>query len=104
MCVNKGIKVLVTTHSDYFIQEINNLIMLNQNFEGKEDFMKKQYNDRGMILSKNQVSGFICENGFIKECKKDKFGIKMENFDTTIAEINKISRHLTATITNGDDE
>ena len=44
------------------------------------------------------------QNGFIKECKKDKFGIKMENFDTTIAEINKISRHLTATITNGDDE
>ena len=29
MCVSAGLKVLVTTHSDYFIKEINNLIMLS---------------------------------------------------------------------------
>ena len=31
--VNSGVKVLITTHSDYIIKEINNLIMLNSSFE-----------------------------------------------------------------------
>ena len=34
--VTAGIKVLVTTHSDYFIREINNFIMLTNKFENKE--------------------------------------------------------------------
>ena len=33
-CINAGIKVFVTTHSDYFVKEINNLIMLSNDFHG----------------------------------------------------------------------
>ena len=44
MCVNAGVKVLVTTHSDYFIQEINNLIMLNSIDE--KDYPLKEYKKR----------------------------------------------------------
>ena len=105
MCVNKGIKVLVTTHSDYFIREINNLIMLNQNFDDKQGFLKdyREYNQT-MCLSEEKVNGYICENGTLRECQKDKFGIEMDNFDEVIIKSSKISRRLKATITNGDDE
>ena len=105
MCVNKGIKVLVTTHSDYFIREINNLIMLNQNFDDKQGFLDdyREYNQT-MFLSEEKVNGYICENGTLRECPKDKFGIEMDNFDKVILKSSKISRHLKATITNGDDE
>ncbi|TOQ30349.1 AAA family ATPase, partial [Vibrio parahaemolyticus] len=40
---NSGIKVLITTHSDYLIREINNFIMLSQNFDEKEQIMN-EYN------------------------------------------------------------
>lgn len=36
--VNNGIKVAVSTHSDYFIKEINSLIMLKNSFEEKMIF------------------------------------------------------------------
>ncbi len=100
MCVNAGVKVLVTTHSDYFIQEINNLIMLNSIDE--KDYPLKEYK-KEMILSEKKVSGYICEKGTINECKIDKFGLEVTIFDNTIAKINKISRHLTATLGNEDD-
>ena len=39
--VNFGMTILITTHSDYLIKEINNLIMLNGSFEDKEEVMKQ---------------------------------------------------------------
>ena len=39
--VNSGTKVLITTHSDYIIKEINNLIMLNSSFEDKDEILEE---------------------------------------------------------------
>ena len=39
--VNSGTKVLITTHSDYIIKEINNLIMLNSSFEDKDEIREE---------------------------------------------------------------
>ena len=39
--VNAGVKVLITTHSDYIIRELNNRIMLSNDVENKEEIMKK---------------------------------------------------------------
>lgn len=38
--VNSGVKVLVTTLSDYLIRELNNCVMLNLGVENKEQIMK----------------------------------------------------------------
>jgi predicted ATP-dependent endonuclease of OLD family len=40
MIANRGIKVIVSTHSDYFIREINNLIMLTDEFQSKTEIMQ----------------------------------------------------------------
>ncbi len=39
--VNEGFKVLISTHSDYIVREINNLIMLSQNHEKAEELIRK---------------------------------------------------------------
>ena len=38
--VRAGLKVLVTTHSDYLVKEINNLIMLSHSFDKKAEVMR----------------------------------------------------------------
>lgn len=100
MCVSAGLKVLITTHSDYFIKEINNLVMLS-NISDTTEFLKKhgEY-EKDMFLSKEKVSGYICENGGITKCDVDEFGLDMHSFDDTIIKMNKISRHLTAKLSN----
>ncbi len=105
-CVNSGLKVLITTHSDYLIKEINNLIMLSSDFEGKSEFLnenKKDYSDAD-YLNQNSLSAYVCENGGLKKCNVDKEGIDMPNFDAAIDKINKISNTLGWLIRSGDLE
>ena len=96
LCVNNGIKVLITTHSDYIVKEINNLIMLHQDFEDKQEFLKKykEYNENDR-LDPNSVKAYICENGGLSPCDIDERGIKeMSVFDDAIDDINLISEEL----------
>lgn len=100
-CVNSGLKVLITTHSDYLIKEINNLIALSGNFEGKDAFLrknKKDYTDRD-YLKPEAVKAYICKDGGLTSCTVDKSGIDMPVFDDAIDAINAISNEL-ALLTN----
>ena len=94
-CVNRGLKVLITTHSDYLIKEFNNLIMLNNNFKGKANFLKsnKQYSPND-CLKPEAVGAYICENGTLTPCRIDNKGMDIQSFDNTIDEINRISDEL----------
>lgn len=96
-CVNEGLKVLITTHSDYIIKEIDNLIMLHSNFKEEENFLKKhkkQYTKKDR-LNPRSVKAYICEDGGLRQCKIDKKGIdSMSVFDDAINSINKIYAEL----------
>ncbi len=94
-CVNRGVKVLITTHSDYLIKEFNNLIMLNNSFEGKGNFLKsnKQYSSAD-YLRPESVGAYICENGTLTPCNVDNKGMDIHSFDDTIDEINRVADEL----------
>ena len=95
-CVNSGIKVLITTHSDYIIKEINNLIMLHKDFEGKQEFLKKHKEyTKNYYLDRKSVKAYICEEGGLSPCDIDERGIKeMSVFDDAIDDINLVCGEL----------
>jgi predicted ATPase len=90
--VNAGVKVLITTHSDYIIRELNNRIMLSNDIENKEEIMNKNSILTEDILLPEQVKAFVVKNNhFIQEIAVDKYGINLQIFDDLIADSNKIS-------------
>ncbi len=96
-CVNAGIKVLITTHSDYIIREVNNLIMLHGDFDKKQEFLEKHKKDytENDHLNPESVRAYICEKGGLTKCNIDKRGIDgMTVFDDAIDRINQISAEL----------
>jgi predicted ATPase len=99
-CVNNGLKVLITTHSDYLIKEFNNLIMLNQDFSGKEKFLKKYSGCYGEndYLKQESIGAYISEKGSLIACEVDRFGLNMPNFDRTIDQINMIANELALSV------
>ena len=102
-CVKSGLKVLITTHSDYMIKEINNLIMLNGDFEGKDRFLrtnKKEYTEDDCLNPKS-VKAYICKDGTLQPCEVDERGIDMPVFDDAIDKINRISNDLSLLKTIG---
>jgi len=93
MIANRGIKVIVSTHSDYFIREINNLIMLKSDFASKNSILEKykDYDER-MFISANEVNAYLFDKNTILEVEIDKEeGIIAKTFDSVIDNLNLVS-------------
>lgn len=95
-CINNGLKILLTTHSDTLVLEINNLIMLNSDFDNKDDFMKKHNHKQNHIIDSAKVSAYIAEKGGVTECKIDKYGMEVDSMDRAIDELNTVRDGLEA--------
>jgi hypothetical protein len=103
--INIGIKVFITTHSDYIIKEINTLIMLNHDQPHLKQIAAEEGYRQEELLSANQVKVYIAEEDskMLKgQKRKTKFhtlnpakidpeiGIEARSFDTTIENMNRI--------------
>lgn len=103
--VNLGIKIFITTHSDYIIKELNTLIMLNQD----QPYLKHIAEEEGYrteeLISAEKIKVYIAEEVNMKlEGNKTKtkcqtltpakidpeMGIEARSFDTTIETMNRI--------------
>ena len=93
-CVRAGLKVLITTHSDYLIKEFNNLIMLSNSFPDKGDVVKRLKYQDGDFLAPETVRAYVAEDSTLRECEVDTFGIDMPVFDETIDSINTVANEL----------
>lgn len=110
--INKGLRIIISTHSDYIVREINNLIMVSYDsddirdlaynaFKYKED-EKINIEDIGayMFNFKNDTSRQV----EVKPIKIDKNGFEVSTLDNTIEELNKRSDELYYTLKYGKAE
>ena len=90
--VNSGVKVLVTTHSDYLIRELNNRVMLNLDVENKEQIMKSAKMTDLDLLKPEKIKAYSLKDDHqIHTVEVDKYGINMEVFDNLIADANELA-------------
>ncbi len=92
--VNSGVKVLITTHSDYIIKEINNLIMLDSSFEDKDEILKEFGYRADDHLNPGIVRSYVAEGETLVPCEIDEFGMAMSVFDETINNINRAASKI----------
>lgn len=96
--VNSGGQVFITTHSDYIVREVNNLIMLSSPLEDGEQVKRELGYRSDHQLTIDQVQAYVAEEGTLNECDKDRFGVEMSVFDETIDELNHRSEELASQI------
>jgi AAA ATPase domain len=107
--VNIGIKVFITTHSDYIIKELNTLIMLNQDKTHLKKIAEAEGYRAEELLSFNKIKVYIAEESMIAlkgKSRKTKcqtlipadidseFGIEARSFDATIEIMNRIQEAI----------
>lgn len=93
--VNSGVKVLVTTHSDYFIREINNLITLGGVGAGREPIMRKYGYHKMDLLNASAVTAYCSvPNRGIIEMAKTSSGLDTAIFDEIISKENFKSQDI----------
>ncbi|MDQ3813772.1 MAG: ATP-binding protein, partial [Armatimonadota bacterium] len=93
--VRMGHRIIVSTHSDYFVREINNLILLGHEFQGRDELREKFHYEPEDQLSAEQVRAYIFHDGTATpmEMSPDE-GIIAETFDKVINEMNVSSYEL----------
>lgn len=109
MLVNHGIKVFITTHSDYIIKELNSLILFNQRSDRLLALAKKERYSTQEFLSHEKVRVYMAKEDLTKvdgankrircntlveaEVSKE-FGIALASFDDTIEDMNRIQDEI----------
>ncbi|UYM18013.1 AAA family ATPase [Endozoicomonas euniceicola] len=89
--VNAGVKVVMTTHSDFLVREINNRIMLNTNFDKRDALMKKNKLTKEDILRPEQVRAYTVQPDHnIHQVEVSEDGIDTTIFDQNIEEANAL--------------
>ncbi|OUH14703.1 AAA family ATPase, partial [Klebsiella pneumoniae] len=83
---NCGVKIIITTHSDYIVKEINNRIMASQ-LKDKSRLTELGYKEADLIFS-SEVNGFTIGNdGAISEVEGNRYGVNAFLFDNVINDI-----------------
>ena len=103
--VNAGLKVLITTHSDYIIKEINNLIMIHNLSDStrKKAARKHRYASSDRI-DPARIRAYVAENNSLKRCNIDQYGLEMPVFDDTIDSINRVANDLASRLAVESDD
>ena len=107
---NIGVKVFVTTHSDYIVKELNTLIMLNHNKPHLKKIAQENGYQDSELIEANQVKVYVAKKELmpLEEGQKrrrpghtlvpakihPKFGIGVSSFDKTIDDMNRIQDEI----------
>ena len=102
--VNSGMKILISTHSDYIVKEINNLIMLNGSFDNKEELLGELGYSEGDSIDPTLIEAYYAKDGGLEACHMNAFGIEVPSFENSIDELVRVSSVLGSRIMLGGGE
>lgn len=90
--VNSGLRVVVSTHSDYLVREINSLLMLSRPAPVQQALMAKYGYSQDELITPAQVSAWLfCDRRIQPMDIDDVEGIAAKTFDDQIHELNDTS-------------
>ncbi len=102
--VNSGIKVIISTHSDYITKEFNNLLMLDNDFKNKTKIMEKYDYSKEDVLERKNVGAYLFKDGILDEMEIGEEGIITKTFDEVIESINERNDDIYYSIKESGDE
>lgn len=106
--VNKGIRLIISTHSDYIIREFNNVVMAHEMLSAKKTIADVDLSyDKSELLDRKKIDVLYFQ--FNKKGKVeitnvplDKYGFNIESIDNTINLQNEITQNLFDSLRYGE--
>jgi predicted ATPase len=109
--VNKGLRLVISTHSDYIIREFNNLIMISSDNPNLTSIKEKSMYRDDEFLKIDDVGAYMfnykndkAKQTDVKAIKIDQYGFEVSTLDKTIEDLNKRSDELYYTLKYGKQE
>ena len=92
--VNNGFKVIISTHSDYVIRELNTLIMLGKRGKESNDLIKKYHYRHDSILKFNRLGVYFLHDHITENIEVTESGFDVIAIDDVISEQNSKSEDV----------
>ena len=94
--INAGIRLIISTHSDYIIREINNMIMADSLKNAGYDGIEKKGYDDSLCLSQDKFAPYLFEKNVsgkvnVKQLDVDRYGFEMPSIDEAINKQNDVT-------------
>jgi len=94
--VNAGLKVIISTHSDYLIKELNNLMLLGKmpDSEHTTAFLTQHNYSQQHLLDAGQVGAYFLDDHTIKPIDIEKDGLAVPSINDAIIAIDSIAEEI----------
>lgn len=106
--IKKGLRIIVSTHSDYIIREFNNILMISQKNEDVKDLAAQLGYEEDEIFEVNDINMYLFDFKSEKSLKtevkilpKGISGFSVKSIDDTIEKQSKIADQLYYTLRFG---
>ncbi len=92
---NRGLNVVVSTHSDYMVRQWGNLLMLSANFSGRDELAKKHgLPENAWLLTEGVCAYEFDQGGAAPMSISAQEGIRTELFDQSILSLNTAAQSI----------
>ena len=94
--INAGLRLVISTHSDYIIREINNMIMADGlNKVGDKIFTNMEY-DESLCLAQEKFAPYLFKKNDkgkveVSPLEVDRYGFNMPSIDEAINKQNEVT-------------
>jgi predicted ATPase len=94
--INAGLKLILSTHSDYLIKELNNLLLLGELNRKKKHktFVKERGYDNKSLLVKSRVGAYFLNNGTINPIDLEENGLVVPTINEAIHRVDGLAEEI----------
>lgn len=94
--INAGLRLVISTHSDYIIREINNMIMADGLNKAGDEILKKMGYDESLCLSQDKFAPYLFQKNAkgkvtVEPLEVDRYGFNMPSIDEAINQQNEVT-------------
>lgn len=94
--INAGLRLVISTHSDYIIREINNMIMADGLNKAGDEILKKMGYDESLCLSQDKFAPYLFQKNakgkvIVEPLAVDRYGFNMPSIDDAINQQNEVT-------------
>lgn len=94
--INAGLRLVISTHSDYIIREINNMIMADRLNKAGDNTITKMGYDESLCLAQDKLAPYLFEKKTkgkvkVKPLEVDRYGFNMPSIDDAINKQNEVT-------------
>lgn len=96
--MNRGLRLIMSTHSDYFLREINNLIILSRDSAGIQEVRKAHGYSEDELVTPDKVGVYLFKDSAAQPIPVNDDGFEVSTIEEEINRLNAFSQEIYAAL------